>query len=224
MAEYDGELLDSATSYNKGKLGIEAVTDLVSQMAPRLLQRIVDSLGPRMTKSRLSHVKDVILNAELLLGNATTMHIDQQVVPLPPHVSIVCFLVDELGKVADLEGFMGCEDFKERKQLKEFLFDSVIECVESMCCRYCNCGFEAWKKLPFWMKTEKLIVEEVKREIKKWASLVGMMPDEIIEWEMSQSLGKWTDFDIEAFEEGVAIDGDILGFLVDEIVEDLVDY
>ncbi|KAF7819982.1 hypothetical protein G2W53_025437 [Senna tora] len=214
--EYDCELSDSATSFNKVKLGREALTDLVSQIIPRVVHS-VDSSGSRLTRCRLTHVKDVILNAELLLGN-TTMH--NEVVP---HASIVSFLVDELDTIADFEGFVGCEDFKERKQLKGFLFDCVIEYLESICCRYCNCGFEAWNELSLWMKSEMLIIQGVKKEIKKWASMAGMIPDEIIEWEMSHSLGKWTDFDIEAFEAGAAIDGDILGFLVDEIVEDLID-
>ncbi|KAJ1412742.1 hypothetical protein SESBI_20176 [Sesbania bispinosa] len=72
------------------------------------------------------------------------------------------------------------------------------------------------------MKAE-MLVQEVKSEIKKWACMVEMVPDQIIEWEMSHSLGKWTDFNIEAFEAGVDIDGDVLQILVDEIVEDLVD-
>lgn len=48
-----------------------------------------------------------------------------------------------------------------------------------------------------------------------------MMTDEIVEWEMSNSLGKWSDFSIEELESGAEIDGDILQILVEEIVTEL---
>jgi hypothetical protein len=41
---------------------------------------------------------------------------------------------------------------------------------------------------------------------------------------MNHSLGKWADFNIEAFEFGVDIGGDVLQILLDEIVEDLVNF
>jgi hypothetical protein len=73
------------------------------------------------------------------------------------------------------------------------------------------------------MKGE-ILVQEVKSEIMKWEFLAGMEPNQIIEWEMNHSLGKWTDFNIEAFEFGVDIGGDVLQILLDEIVEDLVNF
>nr|DAD34808.1 TPA_asm: hypothetical protein HUJ06_005448 [Nelumbo nucifera] len=48
--------------------------------------------------------------------------------------------------------------------------------------------------------------------------LLEKIPDEIIEREMSHGLGKWTDFEIEAFEAGTEVELDIL---MDEIVMDL---
>ncbi|KAF2295320.1 hypothetical protein GH714_032567 [Hevea brasiliensis] len=75
------------------------------------------------------------------------------------------------------------------------------------------------ERVPLCMNTEMLI-EEVGKEIRRWTNLAGMIPDEIIEWEMSHSLGKWTDFEIESFETGAQIDWDILQVLVDELVTD----
>ncbi|KAI4346892.1 hypothetical protein L6164_007755 [Bauhinia variegata] len=222
--EPDSELLDSATSSNKWKIGIESMADLVDKIC-RILQSASFS-GVRLTRSKLNHVKDVILDSELLLGNAT-MHKDGV-----PHLFLVRFLFDELDTLTDdamcldLVGTVDLEDSKERCQLKGFLFDFVIEYLESNCCRYCNCGFRAWTKLPLCMKADMLI-QEVKREINKWVCIAGMNFDDIIELEMSYSSlgkwGKWTEFDVEAFESGIEIGGDILQVLLDEVLLDLVD-
>jgi hypothetical protein len=123
----------------------------------------------------------------------------------------------------DLNCFVGCEDSKSRNMIKGFVFDCVMEYLESNCWQYFYTGFKAWMKLPLCVKAETL-AQEVKREVNKWVCMVGMVPDEIIEWEMSHSLGKWNDFDIEAFEAGGDIDGDILHSLVEEVVQDLVGF
>ncbi|XP_027357946.1 uncharacterized protein LOC113867115 isoform X2 [Abrus precatorius] len=223
--EHDIELLDSATSFNKGKKGYEILTELINQV-PRILQSL-NSFRIGLTESKLTHVKDVILNTELVLGNAIE-HSEDEV----PQLLISYFLLDELDTMpsnamwTDLNGYVGCEESKEGNQLKAFVFDCVIEFLESNCCQYYHSVFKAksaWIKLPLCMKA-KMLVQEFKNEIKKWACVAGLIPDEIIEWEMSHSLGKWTDFNIEAFEAGVDIDGDVLQVLVDEIVQDLLDF
>ncbi|KAI4352210.1 hypothetical protein L6164_006483 [Bauhinia variegata] len=221
--EPDAELLDSATSYNEGKrIGGESLTCLVDNVSG-ILQSLSFS-RVRLTRSKLNYVKDVILDAELLLGDATIRGEDGV-----PHLFVSWFLLDELDTLADnatcldLIGVADLEGSKEGSLLKGFLFDCVIEYLEANCCRYSNCGFRAWTKLPLCMKADMLI-QEVKREIKKWACITGMNRDDMIELEMSRSLGKWTDFDIEAFEAGVEIDGFILEVLLDEVVVDLVDW
>ncbi|KAJ1443230.1 DUF3741-associated sequence motif [Sesbania bispinosa] len=216
--EHDTELVDSATSFNKGRI-VEILTDLVNQI-PRALQCLY-SFGTQLTRSKLNNMKDVLLNAELVLGIATDHNEDEV-----PQLLIYQFLLHELDTMAgdamwtEFNGFMGREDSKQREKLKGFVFDCVMEYLESNCCQYFYSGFKVWIKLPLCIKAE-MLAQEVKREIKNWAGMAGMVPDKIIEWEMSHSLGKWTNFDIEAFEAGVDIDGDILQILVDEIVEDL---
>ncbi|KAL2329509.1 hypothetical protein Fmac_017090 [Flemingia macrophylla] len=217
--EHYTELSDSATSFNEGRIG-EKLSDLVNQI-PRALECLC-TFGTELTRIKLNHMKDILLHSELLLG-ITAVHRDDE----GPQLLIYRFLVDDLDAMVgdamwtDFNGFVGYEDSRQRKELKGFLLDCVIEYLESNCCQYFNSGFKAWTKLPMCMKAV-MLAQEVKREINKWLSMVGMVPDEIIEWEMSHSLGKWTDFDIEAFEAGVDIDGDLLQILVDEVVEDLV--
>ncbi|KAK7295780.1 hypothetical protein RJT34_18692 [Clitoria ternatea] len=216
--EHDTELLDSATSFNNWRMA-ETLTDLANQI-PRAIE-ILLSFGTQLTRSKLSHMKDILMNAELVLGIATDRREDEA-----PRLLIYWFLLDEMETMVDdavwtdVNGFVNYEGSKHRKELKGFLLDCVIEYLELNCCQYFNSGFKAWRKLPLCMKA-KMLVQEVKREINRWLCMVGMMPDEIIEWEMSHSLGKWTNFDIEAFEAGVDIGGDILQILVDEVVEDL---
>lgn len=214
--DHDIELSDSATSFNNGMIG-----EILSQI-PSALQ-CLHSFGRQFPRSKVNNVKDVLLNAELVLRIATD-HNEGEVSQL----LIFQFLLEELDTMAsdamwtEFEGFMAYKgDSKQRNKLKGFLFDCVVEYLESNCCKYFHSGFRAWTKLPLCVKGN-VLAQEVKREMKKWECKAGMMPDEIIEWEMSHSLGKWTDFDIEAFEAGVGIDGDILQILVGEIVEDLV--
>lgn len=213
--EHDTELSDSATSFTKGRI-VEILSDLVSQI-PKALESL-HTFGSELTISKLNHMKDILLHAELVLGITTDRRQDEG-----PQLIIHRFLVDDLESMTSDATWndVGCEDSKQRKEVKGFLLDCVVEYLESNCSLYFNSGFRTWTKLPLCMRAE-MLAKEVKREINKWLSMVGMVPDEIIEWEMSHSLGKWLDFDIEAFESGVDIDGDILQILVDEVVEDLV--
>ena len=217
-SEADTDILDSATSLNKGRIGSEAVVaDLVNYISSVI--HAINLAGARLGGNKLTHVKDVILNAEMLFEKAALANSDGSRSFLGP------FLVDELGTLtcatwtySDI--FSGFEDnSKGRNQLTGFLFDSVIEHLDTKYCIHSDSGYKAWTRLP-WMDGEKLI-KLVAEEVRRWADLAGMIPDEIIEWEMSHSLGKWTDFEIEEFETGTEIDSDILQILVDEIVVDL---
>ena len=55
-----------------------------------------------------------------------------------------------------------------------------------------------------------MLIRDVAEEVRRWTKLAWVVPDELIEWEMSYSLGKWTDFDTEAYETGAETDWDIL--------------
>ncbi|KAL5080490.1 hypothetical protein RYX36_008911 [Vicia faba] len=212
--EPDIKLLDSATLFNTGKIGCKILTELVNRIHTTL--QSLNSFWPRFTKNKLDHMKDVIFIAELVLGNVTRQCEDL------PQLLISCILVDELDNMATDDMW---RNFNQ-SQVKGFLFDCVIEYLESNCCHNYYNVFSlrcAWTKVPLCMKGE-ILVEEVKSEIKKWEFIAGMEPEEIIDWEMSHSLGKWTDFNLEAFEFGVDIEDYVLQILVDEIVEDFVGF
>ncbi|KAG6659817.1 uncharacterized protein LOC122302823 [Carya illinoinensis] len=218
--EFDTDLLDSATSSDKERTDCGMVADFV-----RNVTKILDTMnltGDGLMGITVSQAKEVILNSELLFGGASPHTLDG----MKGFLVSPC-LLDELESFAraawtNYIGFIGLEDTKEGNYLRRLLFDMVIECLDSKYGRYCNSGFKTWSRLPLCMSRDKLILD-VAEEVRRWTDLVGMIPDEIIEWEMGHSLGKWTDFHIEVFETGAQIDGDILQFLVEEIVMDLLD-
>ncbi|EEF31078.1 conserved hypothetical protein [Ricinus communis] len=215
--ETDAELQDSATSGNEGRMGSIMVTDLLNHLS--VILQSINLADGGLTGARLTYVREVILNAELLFGSAALQNSDRM-----KSSFIGPFLLNELETLAgtmwtNFNCLSGFEESKEGSEVRRFLFDSVIECLDSKYSRYCNSGYKAWRRVPSCMKAE-ILIEEVGKEIRRWTDMAGMIPDEIIEWEMSHALGKWTDFEIETFETGADIDWDILQVLVDEIVID----
>ncbi|XP_061948204.1 uncharacterized protein LOC133671452 [Populus nigra] len=212
------DLLDCATSLIPGRTGSRIATDLLNHVS-RILQSI-NLAGGGLTGNQLSHAKDVILNTELLFGNATLCNSDRM-----KRFLIGSLLLDGHEALAgamwkNLNCLLGFEGSKDGIQLRRFLLDCEIECLDSKYTRYCYSGFKAWKRVPSCMNVEMLI-QEIGEEVRRWSDFAGMIPDEIIDWEMSHSLGKWTDFEIEGFETGAEIDWDILQTLVEEIAVDL---
>lgn len=219
--EPEEDLSDSSTSSSKQKASTnQMVLDLANQISKLLYSINNNSL--HLSGSKLTHAKDVILNAELLFGDMSLHYSNGS-----RDFLVTPFLLDELEILAramwpNFNSLLGFEDRKEGDQLRGFLFDCLIECFDSKYGRYTNSGFKAWTRLPLRIKAEMLL-REVGVEVIKWTHLVGMTPDELIENGMSYSLGKWTDFEIEAFETGAEIGSEILQILVDEVVADLWD-
>ncbi|KAK3036567.1 hypothetical protein RJ639_031008 [Escallonia herrerae] len=205
--EPDADLLDSSASYDR----LAHISEVLSNL---------DVDGARIKGSKFSHAKEVILKAEIVIGSAI-LHDPRGT----KGFSVSHFLINELETLASVmwthySCFLSFEDLKEGSLLKGFLFDCVIEYLDKKYVQYTTAGFKAWTRLPLCRNAETLI-REVVEEVRRWTSMAGMIPDEIIEREMSCSLGKWTDFDNEAFETGVELELDILQTMVDEVVRDL---
>ncbi|KAH7848043.1 hypothetical protein Vadar_033172 [Vaccinium darrowii] len=217
--EPDAELLDSATSFSKGGYGLQLVTNLLRHISDLLYSTCLADTG--LKGGKLVHAEEVILNAELIFKNSALQNSNGS-----NDFCLSQFLVNELetlakGLWAEFGHFLQCvEDPKHGNQLKQFLFDCVIEYLDSSYVQYCNSGFRAWAKMPL-CTTNDMLITGIVGEVRRWTQLAGMIPDEIIETEMSRSLGKWTDFDREGYETGAAIDVELMQMLVDEIVIDL---
>lgn len=100
---------------------------------------------------------------------------------------------------------------------RRVVFDCVGECLESR--RSEGTWARGWTRLP--PRTDWL-AEELHGEMSGWKGMCDWMLDELVENEMSTRLGRWLDFDREAFEEGVDVGEAVLGSLVDELVSDLM--
>ncbi|KAM5578104.1 hypothetical protein ABKV19_008434 [Rosa sericea] len=214
---YDADLTGSATSGGRMKTSREMMITLVNSVC-RILHSI-NADGERVRRRKLTHACEIILNAELLFGNATMHNMDGMEGPfMSPFLRDLETIASS--RMTSFNMFGGLEDIEKGSQPDGLFFDCVIEYIESKYAWYCNAGFRYWKELPLSMN-QKLIFQEVEEEIKKWTRLSGMISDEIVAWEMSHSFRKWTEFDIEAFEAGSEIDGDILQTLVNEVAIDL---
>ncbi|XVF31592.1 hypothetical protein REPUB_Repub17cG0004200 [Reevesia pubescens] len=182
---------------------------------------VISNIGLGLSGDKLIHVKEAILKAELLFGNVIPYDLDGT-----NDFLLAPYNHDEVGTLAsamwvNFNSLLDVDQIKENNQLRRFLFDSAIECLDSKYGRYCDFGFRPWRSLPFCINSEKLI-RDVAKEVKRWTKLAGMVPYELVEWEIGYSLGKLTDFDMGAYEIGVEMDRDILRNLVEEIVLDLV--
>ncbi|XP_039010454.1 uncharacterized protein LOC120139215 [Hibiscus syriacus] len=214
QTELDVDILDSVTSLDNETTVNEMIIDLVNRISAMF--NVVSNFGLALSGDKLIHAKEVILKAELLFGNSSRTD-DFLLAPC---------IYDEVETLVtimqvDFKSVLGIDQLKENNQLRGFLFDCAIECIDSKYGPYCNSGFRPWRSLPYCMNSGKLI-RDVAVEVKRWIRLVGMVPVELIEYEMSYSLGKWTDFDIEAYETGIEIDWDILQNTINEIVNDLI--
>lgn len=214
--ESDMDLLDSATSWDKERTIRKRVTALASNISGMLHN--ISFAGGRLSESMLVHVENAILNYELLFGDGAADNKDGMeclvITPLFLQLETNANAVS-----ANMNVFTGITT-KVGNQFKEFLFDSLIEYIDSRYSHFCNSGFRTWRRLSL-CTTRETMIGEVAEEISKWAYFAAMATDEMVEWDMSHSLGKWTDFNVEAFETGGEIDGDILHILVDEIVIEL---
>ncbi|VFQ75413.1 unnamed protein product [Cuscuta campestris] len=189
------------TSLAKAKFYKPFVTGLSNSIA-EVLQKSKLFYG-YLKGCKLEYAKEVILNTELVVGK----------------FSITRFVLEDLDTLACVimmrySDIFGFQSTKHENQFKRFVFDCVLEFLDS------KCGFGAWTKLPPFMNTEMLVFE-ILEEVKLWAATTGLAHDELLEWDMNRSLGKWTGFDIEVLECSAEIGHQIVEKLVEEVVNDL---
>ncbi|KAK9683193.1 hypothetical protein RND81_10G122300 [Saponaria officinalis] len=218
LAPPDADLSDSASSTNPAqKPDIKAVTDLVTHTSAVLND--VKCVHAKLIATKRDYMQEIVLNAELLFGNAANLHSSSRFIDFlfGPFLDELETLVIAAWKNSII---LGIEVKKEENPLRRFLLDCLVESLDVKYSRYINSGFRTWSRLPKTVNADVLI-KEFDEEVRKWISFAGKTPDEIIEREMGSSLGKWTDFELEAFENGVEINQEIVQSLVDEIVTDL---
>ncbi|KAM0951178.1 hypothetical protein DsansV1_C04g0049211 [Dioscorea sansibarensis] len=110
-------------------------------------------------------------------------------------------------------------EITDRETRRKLLSDCVNESLDVKYNKYFRAGYKSWAKGSSLIGKE--MAEELYKEISGWKNMGDCMVDELVDRDMSSHLGKWTDFEIEAFEGGTEIQRDILATLIDELVHDL---
>ncbi|KAF3626529.1 hypothetical protein FXO38_29203 [Capsicum annuum] len=151
--------------------------------------------------------------------------IHNQALPVEDGFSVSHFLLNEHEKFSSFlwmafGELLGCNDPKQMNQLKGFALYCLLECLDSKFSPISDSGFRTCTKLPSSM-TKEILIADIFDEVEEWTQFVGLIPDELIEWDMSHSLGKCTNFEIEEYECGTEVARHILQELVDEVVLDL---
>ena len=169
-------------------------------------------------ESRLCSIEEAKSNAELLLGSSL-LHSTTSGLPRHP------FIVAMLENTMDM--FSGGEysDFTEDKKYQHtnFLFDCIIESLDSKFCNFGKCGYKAWLKLPLSLSKD-LLKRQVLEDITNWRESSGTALRQVSDKEVDQLTDRWDASQIEAFDISIAIENDILEALVGEFAVDLCWY
>ncbi|GAB2288869.1 hypothetical protein Dimus_023177 [Dionaea muscipula] len=207
----DPDVLDSASSVAKASVhGITFSSYLLNHIS--VVLHNADLAPMTLCRTKVDYKKEVIWNTAVLFGEADRF-VDFLLGPF----------LDKLQTSASAAWTDSILVIKGVKLVKGFLLDCLLECLDLRYRRYCNSGFKLscrCRLLPVPMNTE-LLIQALDEDFETWTGLVGKPVDEIIEWEMSTGLGKWTDFEMEGFEMGSEIGLAIMQMLVDELVIDI---
>ena len=196
--EVETELSDSASSIS--------TVDLVRKYTTRTCS---------ITKSKessdweLDFMRDILVSAELNLKDFSLGQTSNVVNP---------DLFDQLENQD-----RGMENIEEdySKLARKLLFDCVSESLDYKCGQILSGSCKAWARLSTMFQRKGWLAEELYKEILGWQTMGDMMVDELVNQDMSTQSGKWLEFNIEAFEEGLEIEDGILTSLVDELVSEL---
>lgn len=110
------------------------------------------------------------------------------------------------------------------KLQQKLLFDSINESLQYRCKQIVIGSRKARDRWATLSQRKESLAEELYKEILVWKNMGDLMADDLVDKDMSTQRGRWLDFDIEAFEEGVEIEKGILSCLIDELVSDFLLY
>ncbi|KAL1549763.1 hypothetical protein AAHA92_17820 [Salvia divinorum] len=195
VTEIDPEISDTASS-----LSVGAKSETVSSSL-----HVVDSKDS--SNWELKYIEDILSHTEFLLEEFSLGQAHKIVAP--------DFFVQLENQTMESYKIME-ENVLERR----VLFDCVCECMEQRCGRLLAGGCEFWAKQIAVLHRRQWLADDLYREIWRWTNSEELMVDELVDKDMSSKSGKWADFEVEAFEEGVEIGNRILTCLVDELIDD----
>ncbi|KAG8086321.1 hypothetical protein GUJ93_ZPchr0010g9607 [Zizania palustris] len=175
---------------------------------------------PAHQDSKLIHPGEVAATVELVLTNICRSTKRASKVPLK------AFLVQTIDSaLASLtKSFKNSfTDVKatEGNPLGNLAFDSVMECLDSMCIQLSNSGYRSFSKLALVCNEERLTAE-VNKEIARSTNMAGKALDDLIASDVMYSVEASMSTLQEAFQIGVQIERDLLQELVAEIGRDML--
>ncbi|KAL5060904.1 hypothetical protein RYX36_032508 [Vicia faba] len=115
-----------------------------------------------------------------------------------------------------------CREEEYSKLERKVLFDYVSESLESRCEQAFVGTCKSWPRWVTSIQMKNMLAVELYKEMLSFRNIEDVVADELLSNDMSIGYGKWLDFDIEAFEEGLEVEEDLLESLIDELVSDLL--
>ncbi|XP_039022359.1 uncharacterized protein LOC120154776 isoform X1 [Hibiscus syriacus] len=213
MSDQDQEVLNGASgSESRTEIGTE-LTDSASSKPAGETNGTLSTMASNSTDYKQSikweadFVKMVLKDSELLFKEYASGQTEKV-------MTLKAFNQLEHPNGTERNG----EDYKLAQKL---LPDYVSECLEA---RYRKVLVGSCKGRVNWEKTIQQpdrLDDKLSKEISGWKSMGDTMVDDIVDMDMSTKHGRWLDFDMEALEQGVEIQKNILTSLVDELVSDL---
>lgn len=153
----------------------------------------------------VEYIRDIIGEAELMQGDCSST--SEIINPS---------LFDEL---ESCENRARSNDGEETdKPRRKILFDFVSDCLVLRCQDLLIGSPGGWARFTALFRRKRLLAEEIYREALGGNCIGDMVVDVLVDKDMSSKHGKWVDFRVEMFEEGVDIGQGILSSLVDELV------
>ncbi|XP_043719318.1 uncharacterized protein LOC122667163 isoform X2 [Telopea speciosissima] len=180
--EAETELSDSASSTSTGTRGGK-------------FEITYDVAGSTQSEEwELEYVREILCNVELMFKDFT---LGRACEIINPH------LFDQL---ENCKLGLGSEAEEDYAPMRKMVFECVSECLDIRCRRYAGGGSKTWAKGVAMVQRKGWLAEEVCKEISGWRSMGDWVVDELVDKDMSSQDGRWFDFEIEAFEVGVAIE------------------
>jgi hypothetical protein len=170
--------------------------------------------GFNFLESRLHNIEEALSNVELLLGRGL-MHSTTSALSLHP---FIMEMLETSVAVFGGEESWGLTEEKYSRQTN-FLFDCIVESLDSKFRDFGKCGHKAWLKLPLSLNEEPL-KQELLEVIDNWKES-GAALSRVADKELDQVTTSWGECQVEVFDISVAVEDDILEALVVEIALDL---
>ncbi|TKY52293.1 hypothetical protein E2542_SST23813 [Spatholobus suberectus] len=177
-------------------------------------QSSVMSNSVKFTRSEsnveLEYVKDILSNAELMTEEFVVGGTNKIIMPN-------LFYLFENNSI-------GAENYEECSKIeRKAIFDTVSECLELRCRQVFVGSCKSWPRWVASVQRKNCLAEELYKEMLGFRSMEEeVVVDELVSKDMSTRWGKWLDFDIEAFEEGSELEFEIVTYLINDLVSDLL--